>query len=125
MIDSNIVVLDDFRKPAPDVPKLDVSELDKLMNDEDKLKFKVDTVADGWANDMVHALMLNFAERGTNIDFNDPVYGKLILAVTDVARSMTRHHLGVFDETALMIQKYPEAEVSVGVITMDEEQLDD
>jgi len=110
----NIVQISDFRKDIP-------SDLDAPMSVCDKTTFAVDTVADDWANQLVHHLMLDFAERGTDIDFDDPVYGKLMEAMADVARSMTRHHLGVFDETALMLQKYPNAEVSVGVITLDEE----
>ena len=44
--------------------------------------------------------------------------------MADLARSMTRHHLDVFDVTALMLQKYPDAEVSVGVMTFDEDDSD-
>lgn len=116
---AEVVTLADFRKTETEVP-----ELDQPMNDEDRTRFATDTVADQWANEMVHRLMLDFAERGTDIDFSDPVYGKLMEGVADVVRSMTRHHLGVMDETALMLQKYPNAEVSVGIITMDEDHSD-
>lgn len=113
----NVVQIADFRKDIP-------TGLDAPMSMRDQDMFAVDTVADQWANDLVHGLMLNFAERGSDIDFDDPVYGKLMEGLADVTRSMTRHHLGVFDETALMLQKYTEGEVSVGVLTMNEDDPD-
>ena len=117
---SNVVQIADFLKPKPDVP-----EMDQPMSTEDSARFALDTVADQWANELVHHLMLDFSERGTDIDFSDPTYGKLMEGVADVVRSMTRHHLGVFDESALMLQKYPDAELSVGIITFNEDHSDD
>ena len=106
----SIVNLNDYR-PATN---LDVPASD------DCAKFAVDTVADQWANDMVHMAMVEFQKR-TNVDLSDPVYGKLMNAMADIARSMTRHHLNVIDVTSMMLQKYPDAEVSVGVIQPMEE----
>lgn len=116
---SNVVQISDYRKTKSDVP-----EMDQSMDESDKVKFAVDVVADQWAGELVHEMMMSFAERGTDIDFSDPVYGKLMEGVADVVRSMTRHHLDVFDETALMLQKYPESEVSVGIITLNEDHED-
>ena len=95
----------DFQKPE---------NLDAPAIDRDKEKFATDMVADEWANDLVHGLMVQFFERG-DVDTTDPVYAKLMEGLSDITRSMTRHHLGVFDETALMLEKF-DGEVSVGVL---------
>ncbi len=117
---ADVVQIADFRKPVDVVP-----EVAQPMSIAEQAIFSRDVVADQWANELVHEMMTSFAERGDDIDFTDPVFGKLMEGMADVARSLTRHHLGVFDETALMLQKYPEAEVSVGVLTMDEDHPDD
>ncbi len=114
---ADVVTLADFRKPEQDVEFLN----DESMGIDDASRFALDVVADQWANDLVHGLMVAFSERGTDIDFTDPVYTKLMEGLADVTRSMTRHHLGVFDETALMLQKFTDGEVSVGVMTLMEE----
>ena len=107
-----VVQLADYRKP----------DLAEEMSDADRVKFAVDVVADRWANELVHDLMVNFSERGDNIDFNDPVFGALMEAMANIVRSMTRHHLDVFDEIALLLTKYPNSTVSVGVLTKNEEE---
>jgi len=112
MNDNNVIQLADFR------PLEDPAE---KMSDSDRVKFAVDVIADRLANELVHNMMIDFSGRSENIDFTDPVYTVLMEAMADITRSMTRHHLGVFDETALLLQKYPESTVSVGVLTKNEE----
>lgn len=106
-----VINLADFRKPE---------NLDAPASVKDKAKFALDTVADQWANDLVHGLMVKFHEGG-EVDASDPIYHKLMKGLADITRSMTRHHLGVFDISAAMLQKYPDAEVSVGVFEFKEE----
>lgn len=108
---SNVVNLNAFRKPE---------NLDEQAGVEDRAKFALDTVADEWANNLVHGLMVEF-HKGGDVDPTDPVYHKLMEAMADITRSMTRHHLGVVDVTALMLQKYPNATISVGALQPTEE----
>ena len=118
---ANVISLDDFRTQPP-IP----DDLEGPMSLEDQAKFATDTVADQWAGELSHSLMMNFAEGGTDIDFNDPIYGKLMEAMNEIVLSMTRLHLNVFDTTAAMLDKYPDGEISVGVLTpfVDDDDLE-
>lgn len=109
-----VVNINDFRKG-----ETGIKPLDQKTNRSEQDMFSVDAVADSWANDLVHSLMVNFADGDATIDFDDPVYGKLMEGLADITRAMTRHHLGVIDTTALSLQKYPEGDLSIGVITKD------
>lgn len=107
-----VVQLDDFRKPKP---------TDEITTDE-KTQFAIDIVADKWAGELVSELIASFTERSDDIDFTDPAYTKLMDGILMVTRSMTRHHLGVFDEVALTLAKFPAGEISVGVMVRDEKK---
>lgn len=107
-----IVQLDDFRKPKP---------TDGMTTDE-KTQFAVDTIADKWAGELVNELISSFSARGSDIDLDDPVYIKLMDGLLMVTRSITRHHLDVFDEVALTLAKFPAGKISVGVLVRDEKE---
>ena len=109
MVDK-VVHLDSFRKPE---------NLDEKAPVEDRAKFALDAVADEWANKLVHGLMVEFYSGG-DVDTHDPTYHKLMEGLADITRSMTRHHLNVIDEVALLLQEHPSSEISVGVISPDE-----
>lgn len=109
---AELLELNDFRKPA---------SKDAPISDKESTQFAMDIVADKWANELVHNLMMQFAERGNDIDFDNPIYSKLMLALTEVTTSMTRHHLDVFDEMAMTLEKYPEGEITIGVMTSFED----
>ena len=103
----DLVHLADFQKPV---------SLDAPISDKDKDTFALDLAADEAANDMVHALMVDFYTRFNDVDETDPLYIKLMEGIADLARSMTRHHLGVFDVTTALLRKYPKAEIHIGVM---------
>lgn len=100
----DIVQLNDFRKKPEPVG----DPLDQPMGRRDQDIFATDTVADQWANDLVHGMMKDFYSD-PGVDPSDPVYAKLMEAMAGVARSMTRHHLDVFDVTALTLKKHPDS----------------
>ena len=102
-----LVNLADFQKPV---------SLDAPISDKDKDTFALDLAADEVANDMVLALMLEFNNRFNNVDNYDPIYEKLMEGMADLARSMVRNHLDVFDITTALLQKYPNANIHVGVM---------
>lgn len=46
-------------------------------------------------------------------------------AMNEIVLSMTRRHLNVFDLNAEMLEKYPDSEISVGVLTPFEDDHED
>lgn len=104
---ADILQFADFQKPVP---------LDAPISDKDRDTFALDLAADEAANDMVHAFMVDFYTRFNDVDETDPMYTKLMEGIADLARSMARYHLGAFDITTALLQKYPNANIHVGVM---------
>lgn len=119
-MNDNVVALADYREPEGETVILD----DEPMDPMESATFSQDVVADQWANRLVHELVARFAEQADGLNSEDPVYRKLMEAMADVVRSMTRHHLGVYDTIALTLAGYPDAEVLVIVQTLDGETFD-
>jgi len=116
-MDDKVVQLDAFRqKPEP------VGDpMDQPMDKRDQDMFAMDTVADGWANDLVHGLMKEFL-GDPGVDPTDPVYAKLMEAMAEVVRTMTRHHLDVFDINGALLKQYPESVMIIDVATSADQE---